>query len=160
MDEIGVQAVGPGSDPVENRVGALRLERVPAHVRDLEPRIGGPDRRDVAGNPAEALGGLVFEAAGREQLRPDADAEERLALLPHRLRQRLDHAGDGVEAAPAVGEGADARQHDVSGGEHVLGVRRDLHRAVEPSLARGALEGLVRRVQISRAVVDDGDGHG
>ena len=31
------------------------------------------------------------------------------------LVQRLDHAGHGVEPAPAIGEGADARQHDPLG---------------------------------------------
>ena len=35
--------------------------------------------------------------------------------------ERIDHAGNGVEPAPAIGEGADARQH------HAVGAR-DLRR--------------------------------
>ena len=38
--------------------------------------------------------------------------------------ERLDHAGNGVEAAPAIGEGADARQHDMLGARDVVGVAR------------------------------------
>ncbi len=75
----------------------------------------------------------MLEAAGREQLRADADAEERLAALAHGFFQGLDHAGHPVEPAPAVGEGADARQHDVVGRENVLGPRRDLDLAGEPA---------------------------
>ena len=68
---------------------------------------------------------FMLETAGREQLRADADPEERLAAPAHRLFQRLDHAGDMVEPAPAVGEGADARQHDVLGRKHVVWPRGD-----------------------------------
>ena len=39
-----------------------------------------------------------------------------LPPLMHLLVQRLDHAGQGGEAAPAIGEGADAGQHDAVGG--------------------------------------------
>ena len=37
------------------------------------------------------------------------------ALAANRSVQRLDHAGQAVEARAAIGEGADARQHDALG---------------------------------------------
>ena len=52
--------------------------------------------------------------------------------------QRLAHAGHGVEAALAVGEGADARQHDaVGGGDDVAG-RRVTMISASASLSRAA----------------------
>src|SRR5260370_28535065 len=101
----------------------------------------------------------MLEATGRQGLRADENAQKRRAWLAHRLNQRLDHAGDAVEPAPAVGEGADARQHDMLGGEQVLGPRDDVDFAAHSVVPRGALERLLRRAQIARAVVDDGDGH-
>ena len=40
--------------------------------------------------------------------------------------ERLHHAGHGVEAAAAIGEGADAGQHDVLGARDVVRVARSL----------------------------------
>src|SRR5262249_52055968 len=65
----------------------------------------------------------------------------------------------GVEPAPAIGEGADARQHHAVGAGDLLGFARHHDRLRQPFLARGALERLRRRMQIARAVIDDGDGH-
>ena len=79
--------------------------------------------------------------------------------LQRRLLHRLDHAGDAVESAPAVGEGADPRQNDAVRGEHILGTRRDLDLIARAGFARGALERLPRRVEVARAVVDDCDAH-
>ena len=102
---------------------------------------------------------FIFETARRQQLHADADSEEWTAARAHRFLERLDHAGDRVEAAPAIGERADAGQHDMIGARHRLGTRRHRHRAIEPGLPRGALERFVGRVQIARPVVDDGDVH-
>ena len=101
----------------------------------------------------------MLEAARREQLRADANPQKRPPSLAHRLFQRLDHAGDAVEAAPAIGESADPGKHDMLSGEHVFGARGDFDLAAHAGLARGALEGLPRRVQIARAIIDDGDAH-
>ena len=46
------------------------------------------------------------------KLQPTQMPRNGLPRRPHALLQRLDHAGNGVEPALAVGEGADARQHD------------------------------------------------
>ncbi len=82
---------------------------------NLQVRIGGRDLVDLAGDPAQALRDPVFEPALGHQLHADADAEERTAALAHALVERLDHAVDRIEAAPAIGKGADAGQHDAIG---------------------------------------------
>ena len=81
-------------------------------------------------------------------------------FLRTRLLERVDHAGDRIEPAPAIGEGADARQHDAVGAAQLSsGSLVTSDRLVVAALARGALERLRRRVQIARAVIDDGDAH-
>ena len=45
VHEIGVQAIRPGRDAVEQRMRPADVERVPAHVRDLQRRIGRLDQR-------------------------------------------------------------------------------------------------------------------
>ena len=40
----------------------------------------------------------------------------------HRLLERSDHAGNGVEPATAIGESADAGQHDMLGAGDRLGI--------------------------------------
>ena len=132
---------------------------VPAHVRDLQRRIGGSDARDLAADPAQARRGRRARGRVGQELHADADAEERPPLLEDGAAQRLDHARHGVEPAPAVGEGADAGQHDVVGAQDVRGVGGDLDLGVEAGLADGPLERLGRRAQVARAVVDDGDAH-
>ena len=47
-----------------------------------------------------------------------------LPRLPHRLFKGFDHAGNIDQALAAIGEGADARQHDALGLAHVLGLGR------------------------------------
>ena len=101
----------------------------------------------------------MLQAAGRKQLRPDADAEERFALSPHRLFKSLDHARDPIEAAPAIGESADAGQHDPLGSQNVLRPGSDVDPVRKSHLARGPLERLSRGMQVARAVIDDCDGH-
>ena len=115
MNEIGVQAGFAGRDAGEHGMRPQPVQIVPAHMRDFQQGIARPDRRDVAGDPAQSLGDFILQTARRHQLHADADAEERAAARAHRFFQRLDHAGDRVEAAPAIGEGADAGQHDLIG---------------------------------------------
>src|SRR6202051_205124 len=112
VHEIGVPALWAECQAVEHRVRSRHIERVPAHMRDFQVRIARHNAIDFAGDPAQALGDLVFTAAFGQELHADANAEERPASLPHRLVQRADHAVHRVEAAPAIGEGADTRQYD------------------------------------------------
>ena len=81
------------------------------------------------------------------------------ARTAHAVVERLDHAADGVEPAPAIGEGADAGQHHAIGAPDLLRIGRHHDRLVQSFLARGALERLRRRVQIARAVIDDRHAH-
>ena len=73
--------------------------------------------------------------------------------------QCIDHAGNVVEPAPAIGKGADAGQHHAIGGRHRVGIARHNNRLIVPAFARSAFEGFRRRMQIARAVVDNGDAH-
>ena len=45
-------------------------------------------------------------------------------VLAHAPLQRLHHAGHRIEAAAAIGEGADARQHDPVGLRDEIGIGR------------------------------------
>ena len=56
----------------------------------------------------------------------------------HRALQGIDHARHAIEAGPAVGEGADARQYDAIGVGHFARARRHQHAVIHARLARGA----------------------
>ena len=101
----------------------------------------------------------VLDAARGHELHADADAEEGLAALDHLALQGIDHAGHAIEAGAAVGEGADARQHDAVGVGDVARARRHQHAIVHARLARGAFEGFCGGAEVARSVIDDGDGH-
>jgi hypothetical protein len=60
----------------------------------------------------------MFEARRRHQLHADANAEKRASGADHALLQRLDHAVQRRQPAPAVAERADARQNDAIGTAH------------------------------------------
>ena len=123
----------------------------------LSVRVVGRDGAHLAGDPVEPVGRLELQPAAGHELHADADAEKRPAFDAHRVFQGFAHAGHGFEAALAVGEGADARQHDTVGGGDDVGVGRQRNHRVGLALARGALEGLGGGVQVAGAVVDDGD---
>src|SRR5215475_2548679 len=159
MHEISVQALRPDGDALEQRMRPARIERVPAHMRDLQIWIRRLNTLDLACNPTQPLRHLVFAAAFGHELHADANAEERPAAHAHAVVERLHHAADGIEPAPAIGEGADARQHHALGAGDLFGIARHHDRLRQPFLARGALERFCRRVQIARAVIDDSDGH-
>ena len=133
------------------------FEAVPAHMRDLEAGPGR-DRHDLARDPAEARRWSRYSRPRvGHQLHADADAEERLAALDHRRA-----AGPrpcparAVEAGAAVGEGADARQHDAVGRGDLARVGGDERRARPAPLSRAARsKRLGGRAQIARAVIDD-----
>src|SRR5262249_43704743 len=114
---------------------------------------------DLARNPSEPRRHLVFAPALGHELHANANAEERPAAPAHAVVERFHHAADGVEPPPAIGEGADTRQHHPVGARDLIGIARHHDRLRQTFLARGALERFRRRVQIARAVIDDGDAH-
>ena len=160
VHEIGVQAFLAGRDARQHGMRPSDVERVPAHMRDFEAR----DRRD--GSPRHrresSRGRRRFHARARAS--PSTACRRRCrgtagrggappprALRPFRRtasRPRRQSA-----KAPTPGSTIWSARGDR------LGIGRDQHLAREPRLARGALEGLVGRVQIARPVIDDGDVH-
>ena len=119
------------------------------------------DLVDLAGDPAEARRHLIFAAALGHQLHADADAEER----PARAAARVSLSAStmpGISSSPrrqsakAPTPGSTTRSARATSS----GIVGDEDRLVVSAFARGALEGLRRRVQIAGAVVDDGDAHG
>ena len=57
----------------------FEFELVPAHMRHAH--LAWIERHDIARNPAQSLGHLIFEAARRHQLHADADSEQRRAIV-------------------------------------------------------------------------------
>src|SRR5919204_2325692 len=108
MDKISMQSVAAERNALEQRVRLARGERIPAHMRNFQVRIGWRDLVDLAGNPAESLGYFIFTPALGHQLHADANPEERLAFAAHIVLGRFDHAVNGIETAAAIGKGADA----------------------------------------------------
>src|SRR5215510_3907891 len=111
VHEIGVQSFGSDCDAVEQWMRLHRIERVPAHMRDLQAQIGRCNAIDLAWDPAEPFDHFVFAPTLGHELHADADSEEWPALLANPEIERLDHADNRIEAAPAVCECANARQH-------------------------------------------------
>ncbi|MFK4652692.1 hypothetical protein ABIF97_002626 [Bradyrhizobium japonicum] len=70
-------------------------------------------------------------------------------LDAHRFGDRLDHAVDGIEPAPAIGEGADARQHQTVGAVGLIRIAGDEDLLRNLQAARGALECLGGGMQIA-----------
>src|SRR4029450_10709369 len=159
MQQISVQALRPDGDALEQRMRPARIERVPAHMRDLQTWIRRLNTLDLARNPAQPLRHLVFAAAFGHELHAHTNAEDRPAAPAHAVVERLHHAADGIEPTPAIGKGADARQHHALGPGDLFRIARHHDRLRQSFLARGALERFRRRVQIARAVIDDGDAH-
>src|SRR3569833_479662 len=159
VHEIGVAAFRSERQPLQHRMLLHQIERVPAHVRDLQALVARRDLLDIAGNPVEAVGRDVLLAAGRHQLHADTDAEEWSRLVAHRFRHGFTHAIVGVDSAPAIGEGAVPGLHDAIGAIDRIRIARhhDLLRLFHA--ARGAFEGLGRRMQIAGAIIDDRDSH-
>ncbi len=53
VDEIGVQTEWSGLDAVEQRMIALLMQRIPAHMRNFQAGIAWMDERDIARHPAQ-----------------------------------------------------------------------------------------------------------
>src|SRR6185369_5088687 len=94
---------------LDERMRARGDDVVPAHMRDLDRGIAAFDTAHGAADPAEAGMRAELLACVREQLHADANAEERPALVEHRLAHRIDHAGNRLQRLDAGAESADAR---------------------------------------------------
>src|SRR5262249_61618164 len=108
VHEIGVPRLRPERQALDQWVPTQHIERIPAHVRNLQIRIAWRDPIDFAGDPAEAFDHFIFAPALGKKLNADTNAEKRPALAPHGLFARFDHAGNRVEHAPTDGAGATA----------------------------------------------------
>ena len=85
----------------------------------------------------------------------DTDAEEWSRLVSHRFRHRLNHAVKRVQATAAIGEGANARQHNAIGTKHHFRVAGHHDPGRVFHAPRGALKRFRGGVQVAGAVVDD-----
>src|SRR6266851_10481994 len=159
VHEIAMAALRPQRQTLEHRMLADHVERVPAHMGNFQILLARGNLLDVAGDPVEAVGGDMLLAARRHQLHADTDAEERPRLVPHGFGHGFDHAVQRIETPAAIGEGADAGQHDTIGAKRHFGIagHHDLFRNVHAP--RRALERLGRGMQIAGSVIDDGDTH-
>ena len=84
----------------------------------------GCERPYLTVDPAEPLVLAMLVAHPRHELHADADAEEGHAPAQDGVLQRFDHAVAGGQPGLAVGEGADARQHDPLRVPHPVGIVR------------------------------------
>src|SRR6185312_10565068 len=115
-------------------------------------------QRDAgAVEPAQPIMPAMLEPEPDHQLHADANAEKRPLLLDDGAHQRLLEPRLGGDAAPAIGEGALARQHDAIGRGDIPGLVRDDHPRRGADFGRGAFEGLGGRAQIARAAIHQGD---
>src|SRR5262249_52518626 len=96
-------------DAREQRVVVDDVDRVPAHVRDLERGIGGLDGFEVTPDPAESRRHTEFKPTLRRQLCSDTNSKKRPQLVANGPLQRLAHASYAVDPGLAVGEGTNAR---------------------------------------------------
>ena len=82
-----------------------------------------------------------------------------LPFFSYALLKRIDHTGNFVEPAAAIGKGTHARQHNALGARDRIRIAGNGDRLRETAFTRSALEGLGSGVQIARPVVDDGNAH-
>ena len=81
MDEIDIRPLG---DPVKERTRFIENEIIPAHVRDLQPRLREMVHRPL--DETEPVGLAEFVSFFKKHLHPEADPEKRffLSLRPER----------------------------------------------------------------------------
>ena len=147
--------------PSSSGCALARVQRVPAHVRDLQARrrparCGRPRRGSSRGPRSPRIRGRARpSAACRRRCRGTAGrsgAPSRSAPRPCRGPRRARGGNPRRRRRRAARRGRRSRT--------VVRVARDDDRLIRARLARGALERLRGRVQVARAVVDDRDGHG
>src|SRR6185312_10919026 len=159
MDKIGMQSIRTKRDILKQRMHLYQIQRVPAHVRNFQFRISRRYAVDFAGNPAEARGCLIFAPPLGHQLHTDADSEKRLSLFSYALLERINHAWDGIKAAPAIGKCTHTRQHDPLGARDGVGIAGDEDRLLVSALTRGTFKSLGGGVEIARTIIDNGNAH-
>src|SRR5262249_49438373 len=93
------------------------------------------------------------------QLHADAYAKKRFAVLAHAVLKRVDHAGDLIEPAPAVGESAHTGQDDTVGTRDFVRPAGHDDRLIMAALARSPFECFRGRMQIARTIIDDNNAH-
>src|SRR4029077_1143803 len=140
-------------------MGLQHVEGVPAHVRNLQVRIGSLAAVDFASAPAKARCHLIFAAAFSHQLHADTDAEKRFSALPHTLFESVDHSRNFVESAAAISECANAGQDDAVGTRHRVWIARHSNWLFVSAFTCGPFKCLGRRMQIGGAIVDEGTAH-
>ena len=136
-----------------------RVERVPAHVRDLQRRVRRRDPVDLAGiqpspsvtsysRPRSAMSCMPTQMPRNGRPRARTLSLSASTMPPTASSPRRQSA-----KAPTPGSTTRSARRDL------LGIAGHDDRLVQAGLARGALERLGRRMQIARAVIDDGDAH-
>jgi hypothetical protein len=117
VNEIGV---GACAEPGEQWMRRPGLKLVPSHMRYLHHGITRLYCDDLSADPAEALGRLELASAFRHQLHADADAEKRACTDNDRFMKCRIETGNGSEAAPAIGKGADPGKNNAIGGGYCI----------------------------------------
>src|SRR5262249_58686402 len=107
-----MQSIGSHRYTGKKRMVFQYIERIPAHMRNLQIRTRRRNAIDFACDPAETRRYSVFASALRHQLHSDTDAEEALAIFSYALLQRIDHTGNFVEPTAAIGESTNSRKHN------------------------------------------------
>ena len=147
MDVIDVFAL---TDVLEQRVVLYNVQGVPADLRHLQALVRkvGLQRADLALHKAEAFVLTVLVALFKQQLHPEADAQQRLLFgffFDDRYKSRRLQLGHGV------GKSAHARQDEPI--RFADGVRVRSHNGFQPQL----LQAGPQAEQVAHAIIDNCD---
>ena len=151
MVRVHVVKVAAAADSLHNRVFACEIHLVPPHVRDLQTGLVLESHR-LAGNKTERLHASVLLALFENNLAADADAENRVARLHHRL--------DGIADARA-GKRLHRGRRGTHARENQAGRLRDFIRiATGLRIHADMRERIHHGCQVTCIVVNDDYGHG
>src|SRR5262245_12597810 len=159
MHEIRMQSTSAHRYSGEERVTFQHIESIPAHMRNFQIRTRRRNTIDFTRDPPKTWCYFVFASALRHQLHSDADAEEGPAIFSYALLKGIDHTRNFVEPAAAIGECANAGQHNTLSARECVRITGDGDRLFEAAFTRRAFEGQIGRVQIARPVIDDSNAH-
>ena len=136
-----------GSNILQDRMVRLsQCQRVPAHVRDLEVRLGlEPD--DLARDDTQPLVFAVFIADIEQELQSQANSQEGLATVDGIVNRW--HEIEPFEFGDRVAKCAHTRQH------HAVGICQIARVVRNYGLKAQLLERLLDAPQIAHSVVDD-----
>ena len=140
----------PLPDVAEQGVVPEDVQGVPADLGHFEGRVGqvGGQRADLPRHQAQPLVDAVFKAAVKQQLHPQADAQQ--GLLGGSLPDDRDQAR-GAEFAHRIPKGAHPRQDDAVGRPDGGGVGGD--GGFQPQMPQAGTEA----EQVAHPVINDGD---